>query len=130
MIESTQEIIKKDFLVLLILYKLSIFFCSLFIFLLYLKCIFPMSPRTSFFRVGWLVYILIQQAYTYVFRMYHRDLDNCICLALRELFFMSMYCTLSHMLGHVASPANGKRYKIKINKDFFMRLLKRGGGRG
>ena len=32
----------------------------------------------------------------------------------------------SHMWGHVTSTANGQQYKIKINKDFLMRLLKRG----
>ena len=36
-----------------------------------------------------------------------------------------MYCTLSHMLGHVTSSANGQPYTIKINKYFLMGLLKR-----
>ena len=35
-----------------------------------------------------------------------------------------MYCTLSHMLGHVTKFANDHLYAIKINKDLLMRLLK------
>ena len=31
------------------------------------------------------------------------------------------------MLGHVISSTNGQPYTIKINQDFLMRLLKRGG---
>ena len=42
-------------------------------------------------------------------------------------FVLIMNCTLSHMLGHVTSSANGQLFTIKINKDFLMRLLKRGG---
>ena len=50
-----------------------------------------------------------------------------ICLVFpRVVFVLIMYCTLSHILGHVTSSANGQPYKIKINKDFFMRFLKRG----
>ena len=51
----------------------------------------------------------------------------CICLAFpRVVLVLIMYCTLSHMLCHVTSSANGQLYTIKINKDLLMRLLKRG----
>ena len=51
----------------------------------------------------------------------------CICLAFREsCFVLIVYCTLSHMLGQLTSYANGQLETIKINKDFLMRLLKRG----
>ena len=36
-----------------------------------------------------------------------------------------MYCTPSHMWGHVTSSANGQLYTIITNKDCLMRLLKR-----
>ena len=51
----------------------------------------------------------------------------CICLAFpKVVFVLIMYGTLSHMLGHVTSSANGQLYTIKINKVLFIRLLKRG----
>ena len=56
----------------------------------------------------------------------HRDLDNSVFVSLSRELFCFDYCTLSHMLGHVTSSANDKLYTIKINKDFLMRLLKRG----
>ena len=57
------------------------------------------------------------------------DYSVCICLAFpRVVFVLIMNFTLSHMLGHVTSSANGQLYTIKINRDLLMRLLKRGGG--
>ena len=62
------------------------------------------------------------------FEIIHRDLDNSVFVSFPEIcFVLIMYCTPSHMLGHVTSSTNGQLYKIKINKDFLMRLLKRGG---
>ena len=56
---------------------------------------------------------------------FHCDLDNSVFVSLyREFFVLIMYCTLSHMLGHVTSSANGQPYTIKINNFFLMRLLK------
>ena len=50
-----------------------------------------------------------------------------MCLAFpRVVFVLMLYRTLSHMLGHVTSSANGQLYTIKINKDFSLRLQKRG----
>ena len=41
----------------------------------------------------------------------------CICLAFPiVVFVLIMYCTLSHMLGHVTSSANSQLYPININK--------------
>ena len=63
-----------------------------------------------------------------VIAMDHRDLDNSVFVSLfpESCFVLIMYCTLSHMLGHMTSSANGKPYTIKRNKDFLIRLLKRG----
>ena len=58
----------------------------------------------------------------------HRDLDNSLVSLSRALFWFWLCTALSHMLDHVTTSANGKLYKIKINKYFFMRLLKRGDG--
>ena len=39
----------------------------------------------------------------------------CIRLAFpRVVFVLIMYCTLSHMMGHMTSSANGQLYTIKI----------------
>ena len=43
----------------------------------------------------------------------------------QSCFVLIMYCTLSHMLGHVTSSANGQLYTIEINRNFLMRLLKK-----
>ena len=52
------------------------------------------------------------------FTAIYKDYSVCICLAFpRVVFVFIMYCTLSHMLGHVTSSANGQLYTIKINKD-------------
>ena len=53
--------------------------------------------------------------------MWHRDLDNSVFVLLsrESVFVLIMYCTLSHMLDHLTSSANGQLYTIKINKDFF-----------
>ena len=61
----------------------------------------------------------------------HSDLDNSVFVSLFWVLFLVliMYCTSSHMLGHVTSSANGQLYTIIIYKDFLMRLLKRGEGR-
>ena len=60
----------------------------------------------------------------YLLPIYHRDLDNSVIVSFPENCFVSiMYCTLSHMLGHVTSSTNDQLYTIKINKDFLMRLL-------
>jgi len=57
----------------------------------------------------------------------HRDLDTSVFVSFPEIYFvLIMYYTLSHMVGHVTSSANDQLYTIKINKDFLMRLLKRG----
>ena len=57
----------------------------------------------------------------------HSDLDNSVFVSFPEIcFVLIMYCTLSNMLGHVTSSTNDQLYTIKINKDFLMRLLKRG----
>ena len=60
--------------------------------------------------------------------LHHTAVLLCICLAFPrvDVLVLIMYCSLSHMLGHVTSIANGQLYTIKINKDFLMRLLKRG----
>ena len=61
------------------------------------------------------------------FEIIHRDLDNSVFVSFPEIcFVLIMYCTPSHMLGHMTSSANDHLYTIKINKDFLMRLLKRG----
>ena len=58
----------------------------------------------------------------------HRDLGTSVFVSFPEVYFvLIMYCTLSHMVGLVTSSANDQLYTIKINKDFLMRLLKRGG---
>ena len=44
--------------------------------------------------------------------------ESCFC-------FDYVLYSLSHMLCHVTSSANGQLYTIKINKDLLMRLLKR-----
>ena len=50
----------------------------------------------------------------------------CICLAFRKVVFvLILYCTPSHLYGHVTSPANGQLYTIKINKEFLERSLNR-----
>ena len=57
----------------------------------------------------------------------HDNLGNSVFASLPEIcFVLIMYCTLFHMLGHVTSSANDQLYTIEINKDFLMRLLKRG----
>ena len=67
----------------------------------------------------------------------YRSLDHSLFVSLFiKLFWfvLILYCNASHVLRHVTLPANRQLYtikkknpcRIKITKDFWMRLLKRG----
>ena len=72
-------------------------------------------------------HVLIQTVGSKILFKPHRNLDNSVFVSFPEIcFVLIMYCNLSHMVGHVISSANDQLYTIKINKDFLMRLLKRG----
>ena len=60
------------------------------------------------------LYITVIQTTLYISRFP----ESCFC-------FDYVLCA-SHILGYVTSSTNGQPYTIKINKDFLMRLLKRG----
>ena len=70
-------------------------------------------------------HILYFYNYVHIF-IVHRDFDNSDCLTLPRVVLIMYCCTPSDMLGHVTSSAYGQLYTIKTNKDFLMRLLKRG----
>ena len=66
--------------------------------------------------------ILVDIFIHFTFRIFYGK--PCIYLAFQRAVFVSiMYCTTSHMLGHVSSSASGQLYTIKRNKNFLMRLL-------